>query len=67
MMTCPGGVFHWSLGLMGEGSQPRYVYVCMCLPLQYMMVCLPQALCCSAVMLSVTLLRPEPCSQRNQL
>lgn len=26
-MTCPGGVFHWSLGLMGEGSQLRYVYV----------------------------------------
>lgn len=32
-----------------------------------MIVCLPQALCCSAVMLSVTPLRPEPCSQWNQL
>lgn len=28
MMTYPGGVFHCSLGLMGEGSQPRYVCVC---------------------------------------
>lgn len=67
MMTYPGGVFHCSLGLMGEGSQPRYVCVCVYICLQYMMVCLPQALCCVAVMLSVTLLRPEPCSQRNQL
>lgn len=41
--------------------------ICVCVCLQYMMVCLPQALCCGAVMLSVTLLRPEPCSQRNQL
>lgn len=30
MMTCPGGVFHWSLGLMGEGNQPKYVCVCLC-------------------------------------
>ena len=73
MMSCPGGVFHCSLGLMGEGNEPKYVCVCECVcvclyvGLQYMMVCLPGALCCGAVMLSVTLLRPEPCSQRNQL
>ena len=28
MMSCPGGVFHCSLGLMGEGNEPRYVCVC---------------------------------------
>lgn len=31
MMTYPGGVFHWSLGLMGEDSQPRWVCLCMCM------------------------------------
>ncbi|CAB1453061.1 unnamed protein product [Pleuronectes platessa] len=30
--------------------------------MMYMMVCSPQALCCAAVMLSVTQLRPQPCS-----
>lgn len=29
MMTCPGGVFHWSLGLTGEGSQ-QDMCVCVC-------------------------------------
>lgn len=29
MMTYPGGMFHCSLGLMGEGSQPS-VFVCVC-------------------------------------
>ena len=67
MMTYPGGVFDWSPGRMGEGSQVKYVCVCRRVFLQYMMVCLPQALSCGAVMPSVTLLRPEPCSQRNQL
>lgn len=43
------------------------VCVCVCVWLQYLMVCLPGALCCGAVMLSVTVVRPEPCSQRNQL
>lgn len=67
-MTYPGGGFHWSLWSYGRG-QPSKVCVCVlvCVRLQYMMVCLPQALCCGAVMLSVTPLRPEPCSQRNQL
>ena len=60
MMTYPGGVFHWSLGLTGEDSRARYVCTRWCVCLQYMVVCLPRALCCGAVMLSVTLLRPEP-------
>lgn len=33
MMTYPGGVFHCSLGLLGEGSQPRHL--CVHLPTVY--------------------------------
>lgn len=47
MMTYPGGVFHCSLGLMGEGSQPRYVCVCVRLPTVYDGVFTPgPVLCC---------------------
>lgn len=36
MMTYPGGMFHCSLGLMGEGSQPKYACVlCVHLPTVY--------------------------------
>lgn len=55
------------LVLLVRAANKICVCVCVFVCLQYMIVCLPQALYCGAVMLSVTLLWPEPCSQRNQL
>lgn len=52
-------------------GQPSKVCLCICCfcvcPQFSDSVCIPQALCCCIVMLSVTVLWPEPCSQRNQL
>lgn len=51
MMTYPGGMFHCSLGLMGEGSQPKYACVlCVHLPTVYDIAFTPGPvpLCCDA-------------------